>query len=122
MVAVLNFIPYLGPLTGIVCITLGAVLSFNSFTYALLFPAVYLAIATLEGNFITPWVMGRSLTLNPVMILLSLIFWGWLWGVPGIILAVPIPGRLQNLLLAHRADATSGRVSKLNYFAAFVSA
>jgi predicted PurR-regulated permease PerM len=56
----------------------------------LIFPAVYLAFATLEGNFITPWVMGRSLTLNPVLILLSLIFWGWLWGIPGIILAVPM--------------------------------
>ncbi len=90
MVAVLNFIPYLGALTGIVCLTLGAVLSFSSFSYALLFPAIYLGFASLEGNFITPWVMGCSLTLNPVMILLSLSFWGWLWGIPGIILAVPI--------------------------------
>jgi predicted PurR-regulated permease PerM len=90
MVALLNFIPYLGALTGIVCITLGAVLSFDSFGYALIFPAVYLTLATLEGNFITPWVMGRSLTLNPVMIILSLTFWGWMWGIVGIILAVPI--------------------------------
>jgi predicted PurR-regulated permease PerM len=90
MVAILNFVPYLGALTGIVCLTLGAVLSFDSFGYALLFPAVYLFLATLEGNFITPWIMGRSLTLNPVMIILSLTFWGWLWGIAGIILAVPI--------------------------------
>jgi predicted PurR-regulated permease PerM len=90
MVAVLNFVPYLGALTGIVCITLGAILSFDSLGYALIFPAVYLGFATLEGNFITPWVMGRSLTLNPVMILLSLTFWGWMWGILGIILAVPI--------------------------------
>jgi predicted PurR-regulated permease PerM len=90
MVAILNFVPYLGALTGIVCMTLGAVLSFDSFGYALLFPAAYLLFATLEGNFITPWVMGRSLTLNPVIVLLSLIFWGWMWGIAGIILAVPI--------------------------------
>jgi predicted PurR-regulated permease PerM len=90
MVAVLNFIPYFGALTGIISLTLGAVLSFNSFSYALLFPAVYLIFATLEGHFITPMVMGRSLTLNPVMILLSLTFWGWLWGIAGIVLAVPI--------------------------------
>jgi predicted PurR-regulated permease PerM len=90
MVAVLNFVPYLGALTGIICMTLGAVLSFDSFGYALVFPAVYLLIATLEGNFITPWVMGRSLTLNPVMVVLSLSFWGWMWGIAGIILAVPI--------------------------------
>jgi len=90
MVALLNFVPYLGALTGIVCMTIGAVLSFDSLGYALVFPAVYLALGTLEGSFITPWVMGRALTLNPVMILLSLTFWGWMWGIVGIILAVPI--------------------------------
>ena len=90
MVALLNFVPYLGALTGIVCMTIGAVLSFDSFGYALIFPAVYLGFGVLEGSFITPWVMGRSLTLNPVIILLSLTFWGWMWGIVGIILAVPI--------------------------------
>jgi predicted PurR-regulated permease PerM len=90
MVAILNFIPYLGALTGIICMTLGAVLSFNSIGYALLFPACYFVLASLEGNFITPMVMGRSLTLNPVLVLLSLMFWGWLWGIVGVILAVPI--------------------------------
>ncbi len=90
MVAVLNFIPYLGALTGIICMTLGAVLSFDSISYAMLFPLTYFIIATLEGNFITPFVMGRSLTLNPVLVLLSLTFWGWMWGITGIILAVPI--------------------------------
>ena len=90
MVALLNFIPYLGALTGIVCMTLGAVLSFDSISYALLFPASYLILASLEGNFITPMVMGRSLTLNPVLVLLSLTFWGWMWGIVGVIMAVPI--------------------------------
>jgi predicted PurR-regulated permease PerM len=90
MVAVLNFVPYLGALTGIICMTLGAVLSFDSLGYALLFPASYLLLAILEGNFITPMVMGRSLTLNPVLVVLSLTFWGWMWGVIGVILAVPI--------------------------------
>jgi predicted PurR-regulated permease PerM len=90
MVALLNFVPYLGALTGIICMTIGAVLSFDSLGYALIFPAVYLALGTLEGSFITPWIMGRSLTLNPVMILLSLTFWGWMWGIAGIVLAVPI--------------------------------
>ena len=70
--------------------TLGAVLSFDSFSYALIFPAAYLILASLEGNFITPMVMGKSLTLNPVIVLLSLMFWGWMWGIAGIILAVPI--------------------------------
>jgi predicted PurR-regulated permease PerM len=90
MVALLNFVPYLGALTGIICMTIGATLSFDSLGYACIFPAVYLALGTLEGSFITPWIMGRSLTVNPVIILLSLAFWGWMWGIVGIILAVPI--------------------------------
>ncbi len=100
MVAVLNFIPYLGALTGIICMTLAAVLSYDSLSYALLFPASYLVIATIEGNFITPMVLGRSLTLNPVIVLLSLAFWGWLWGIPGVILAVPILAALK-ILFSH---------------------
>jgi predicted PurR-regulated permease PerM len=90
VVAVLNFVPYLGALTGIICMTIGAVLSFDGLSYALIFPGVYLLFGILEGNFVTPWVMGRSLTLNPVIVLLSLTFWGWMWGIPGVILAVPI--------------------------------
>jgi predicted PurR-regulated permease PerM len=112
MAALFNFVPYLGALTGIVCITLGAVLTFDSFGHALIFPAIYLALATLEGNFITPYVMGRSLTLNPVIILLSLIFWGWLWGIPGIILAVPVLAAFK-IFCAH--------VEPLEPFAEFLS-
>src|SRR5204862_2346607 len=52
LVAVLNFVPYLAALTGVVCVTIGAVLIFDSFAYALVFPAVYLAFGSLEGNFI----------------------------------------------------------------------
>jgi predicted PurR-regulated permease PerM len=90
MVALLNFVPYLGALTGIICMTIGATLSFDSLGYAVIFPAVYLSFGVLEGSFITPWIMGRSLTLNPVIILLSLTFWGWMWGIVGVVLAVPI--------------------------------
>jgi predicted PurR-regulated permease PerM len=100
MVTLLNFVPYLGALTGIICMTIGALLSFDSLGYALIFPAVYLALGTLEGSFITPWIMGRSLTLNPVIILLSLTFWGWMWGIVGIILAVPILAAFK-ILCAH---------------------
>lgn len=90
LVAVLNFVPYLGALTGIVCMTLGSVLTYDSLGYALIFPAVYLTFVTIEGNFITPLVIGKSLTLNPLIIVLSLSFWGWIWGIFGVILAVPI--------------------------------
>jgi predicted PurR-regulated permease PerM len=90
LVAVLNFVPYLGALTGIICMTIGAVLSFDSLGYAMVFPAVYFLFTTIEGSVITPLVTGKSLTLNPVIILLSLTFWGWMWGIAGVILAVPI--------------------------------
>ncbi len=90
MVALLNYVPYLGALTGIICMTLGAVLSFDSLGYAMIVPASYLGIAILEGNFITPFIVGRSLTLNPILILIALAFWGWMWGISGMILAVPI--------------------------------
>jgi predicted PurR-regulated permease PerM len=90
LAATLNFVPYLGALTGIICMTLAAVLSFDSLGYALVFPASYLLLAALEGNFVTPLVLGRSLTLNPVVILVALTFWGWMWGISGMILAVPI--------------------------------
>ena len=90
LVAILNFVPYLGALTGIICMTIGAVLSFDSLGYAMVFPTVYFILTTIEGSFVTPYVMGRSLTLNPVIILLSLTFWGWMWGIAGVILAVPI--------------------------------
>ena len=100
VVAVLNFVPYLGPLTGILCMTIGAGLSFDSLGYALIFPAVYLLFGAVEGSLVTPWVMGRSLTLNPVLILLSLTFWGWMWGIAGIILAVPILATFK-ILCAH---------------------
>ncbi|MDQ2659569.1 MAG: AI-2E family transporter, partial [Verrucomicrobiota bacterium] len=62
MVALLNFVPYLGALTGILCMTVGAILSYSSLGFAMLFPASYLFLATVEGNFITPYIMGRSLT------------------------------------------------------------
>ena len=100
MVALLNFVPYLGALTGIICMTIGATLSFDSLGYALIFPAAYLSLGVLEGSFITPWIMGRSLVLNPVIILLSLTFWGWMWGIVGIILAVPILAAFK-ILCAH---------------------
>jgi len=90
MAALLNYVPYLGALTGIICMTLGAVLNFDSVGYAMIVPASYLGIAILEGNFITPFILGRSLTLNPILILVALAFWGWMWGISGMILAVPI--------------------------------
>jgi predicted PurR-regulated permease PerM len=65
-------------------------LSFDSLALALLPAGIYLLIHVIEGEFITPLILAKRLTLNPVIIILSLIFWYWMWGVPGAILAVPI--------------------------------
>ena len=86
---VLNFIPYLGALTEIVILTLVATATFPNIGHALAVPASYLGLAILEGNFVTPYIMGRRMTLNPVVIFIAVTFWGWMWGIIGIFLAVP---------------------------------
>jgi predicted PurR-regulated permease PerM len=90
IVAVLNFIPYFGPVTGIILLGAVGLLSFDALWKAILPSAWYLLLHILEANFITPIVLGRRFTLNPVVIFVSLIFWTWLWGVPGALLSVPI--------------------------------
>ncbi len=90
MVALLNFIPYLGPLVGVTIVGLVAFVSFDSLAHALAAPAAYFCINALEGNLITPLIMGRRLQINPVAIFISLTFWGWIWGIPGALLAVPL--------------------------------
>jgi predicted PurR-regulated permease PerM len=88
--AVMNFIPFLGALS-VICITgLVATATFPSIGHALLVPGVYFGLSIIEGNFINPWIVGRRLTLNPVVIFVGLTFWGWLWGIPGALLAVPM--------------------------------
>jgi len=88
--AVLNFIPYLGALTTIGTVFLVAAATFPTLAQAALPPAAYLGLATLEGTFITPLIMGHRLMLNPVVVFVGLTFWGWLWGIPGALLAVPM--------------------------------
>ena len=90
MGALLNFIPYVGAATTIFIVALVSSATFATPTQILMPPAAYLILATLEGNFITPWIMGQRLTLNPVVIFVGLTFWGWLWGIAGILLAVPL--------------------------------
>jgi predicted PurR-regulated permease PerM len=90
LVAVLNFVPYFGPVAGITLLATVGLLTFDSLWVGLLPPAWYLLLHLLEANFITPILLGRHFTLNPVVIFVSLIFWTWLWGVPGALLSVPI--------------------------------
>ena len=90
MAFLLNFIPYLGPFIGIIVLAVVALVTFPGLGQALLVPAVYFLLHNLETNLITPLVLVRRLTLNPLVTFLWLTLWFWLWAVPGGLLAVPM--------------------------------
>jgi predicted PurR-regulated permease PerM len=87
---ILNFIPYIGALMMEAALFAVGLVSFATLAHALVAPLIFLGLATLEGHFITPAVIGRRLTLNPLTVFLSLVFWTWLWGPVGAFLAVPL--------------------------------
>jgi predicted PurR-regulated permease PerM len=90
MAAVLSFVPYLGPAIGIGVLSIVSLLTFEDTWRALVAPALYLTVQMIEANIATPVLVGRRFELNPVMVFLSLAFWGFLWGVPGMLVAVPL--------------------------------
>jgi predicted PurR-regulated permease PerM len=92
---VLEFIPFLGGAGMMILLTLAGLATFDGVGQALLPPAVYLAITTLQNNLVSPVAYGRRLRLNPVAILVGVLFWYYLWGVPGAFLAVPIIATLK---------------------------
>ena len=90
MATVFNFVPFLGAMCGAVVVFFVSVLTFDSLGYAVVPPLVFFAITSTEGHFITPHIVGRSMSLNPIVVFLSLTVWGWMWGIGGAFLAVPI--------------------------------
>lgn len=90
MAAVFNYVPFLGAVIGIGIVGLVALVTFDQFWAILLPPLTYLMLTSLEAQFITPALLARRLTLNPVAVFLALIVWTWLWGVAGALLAVPM--------------------------------
>jgi len=86
----LNYIPYVGALAGIAMVSVVALISFDSITYALIPPLLYLGGAVVEGQIITPIFLGRRLELNSVAIFIFVAMWSWLWGIVGAIIAVPL--------------------------------
>jgi hypothetical protein len=86
-------------------------LSFDSLWWALLPPTLYFGIHLAEGETLTPILLARRFTLNPVLVILSLVFWFWMWGVPGAILAVPMLAILK--IVSDRVRTTSaGRAGR----------
>ena len=90
LAAFLEFVPYIGATVMIVVLTLAGLTTFSSVGHALLVPASYLAINVLQANLVSPLLLGRRLTLNPVAIFVGLAFWWWVWGVLGAFIAVPL--------------------------------
>ncbi len=85
----LNFMPFIGAIIGTVAVAATALVTFDSASYAMLAPLAYFTLTTIEGNFVTPTLVGRRLELNIVAVFVTVAFWIWLWGVPGAVLAVP---------------------------------
>jgi predicted PurR-regulated permease PerM len=99
-VALLNFIPYFGPIVAAILLGLGGLMSFDTVGWASL-PAVIMIVAHLiEANIVTPLILGERLKMSPLMILVSLSFWTWVWGTAGALLAVPLLIIIQTVLAA----------------------
>lgn len=100
IVALLNFIPYFGPMLVAVLLALGGLMVFDDVWKALLPAALQIGFHLVEANFVTPTILGRRLTMNPLLILVSLTFWGWVWGTPGALLGVPLLIIIQTVVSA----------------------
>jgi predicted PurR-regulated permease PerM len=90
IVAVANYIPYLGPIASALLLFLGALMTYPDIWGALAPPAAFVCFHLIEANFFTPMVVGHRLTISPLSILISLSFWAWVWGTTGALLAVPL--------------------------------
>ncbi len=90
LAAVTNYIPYLGAIFMIAVLAMVGFLTFPDLPHALMPPGAFIGLNILESYLLTPLILGRRLTLNPVVIFLGLTFWGWIWGITGAVLAVPI--------------------------------
>jgi predicted PurR-regulated permease PerM len=86
----LNFVQIIGPLIGVVLFILAGALVADSIWAAFIPAGLYLAIHLIEGEVVTPILLAKRFTLNPVLIIVSLVFWFWMWGAPGAILSVPM--------------------------------
>ena len=92
---VLNFIPNIGSIAAVILAFLSAVLQFHTLTTPLVALACMAVIQMIVGNWVDPWVMASNLDLSPLLVIVSLIFWSWLWGIAGAVLAVPLTATIK---------------------------
>ncbi len=90
MAGLLTFIPYLGHVLGIAVVVLAAALTFDDLGRMFLAGAIYWALAIIEGSFVSPMILGQRLAINPVVLIIGLMLCGWIWGIGGAVLAVPL--------------------------------
>ena len=95
LVALLEFIPYLGALAMVVILSVAALTTFDNIAHALLIPASFLVINLIQGNVVSPLLLGHRLSLNPVALFIGLAFWFWIWGIGGAFIAVPLLATLK---------------------------
>ncbi len=100
--AFLNFIPYIGPIIVFVLLLVAGMLTLQTPDMVLAPAMAFMVIHAIESNFISPWFVGRKLSLSRVSIFLSVMFWGWLWGIAGAIIAVPVLIALRNICKRNR--------------------
>ena len=104
--ALLNFVPYVGPLTGVILLALVGVVAFDKPAQMLVPPALYLALHVLESQLVTPIILGRRMAISPLVLLLWLMLWGFLWGIAGLLLAVPMLASMK--IVAERVEGWQG--------------
>lgn len=85
----LNYLPYLGAIIGVVSVSAMSLITFDTTGEMILPPLVYFILTSIEGQMITPWLVGRHLSLNAPAVFIAVIFWAWLWGIAGALMAVP---------------------------------
>jgi predicted PurR-regulated permease PerM len=98
LVAILNYIPYFGPIVAAGLLAVGGLMTFSDLGYALVPALLFVAVHLVEANVLTPMLVGRRLTINPLLILVALSFWSWVWGTAGALLAVPLLIILKTIL------------------------
>ena len=113
IVALLNYIPYIGPVMAAILLGVGGLMSFADIGTAMVPAAMMIGAHLIEANVVTPLIVGHRLTISPILILVSLSFWGWVWGTTGALLAVPLLIIVQTIVDAAGKPDIAGSCSNM---------